>query len=806
EPWRRATSRLASRLSPPNTRIITSIISKGTTAMEHHPTEAARSSRGADRRGSKRRSYWALAASPSADATSAETLGVESGAGAGAEEFHGDGDGALDPLIASDRPPSDCDVASPAKRRKRFLDERAGFAPGPAAPRVPASKRDSRRRHRQPLRRDFVRHPQPVRRGLVVASVVGDVEGAPEVAMKESSASDVEAPYAEEPSAPALPSSLPQSLRLQSPPATVQEATPLAKRSINSYYGHKVGALQTLSLLLNAGLMIYAHVGLSAVVLTSLDPGIASAVSGVMRRLEAADPNDEGAAGPGGTGEGGEKCGPEDKEAWIANGHETALLAQSNHCIGPFGCGVDDACIERCFQEEYGYSESCTSCMGPIPMCIISNGCALPWWVLNVLCAFAIDAYIVLHLCVSFFFIGRCSISDSMGQECWECSLPCVDELVLCMGLPKMGDDETVPQTNGTSANATLPSEADASAGAPVDASAGTEGNSCNQFDLQAIDQWHTVYNITFAESIRDTWNGDAKLLAVLIVIFSGIWPYLKNIMLLMIWYIPTSVERQTDTLLWLSRLSKYTLVDVFAVIGILVGVQLQLNLGGLEVATRAEPRFGIIAFFLATVWEFLQIELIKEMHERKVLVKGADSGPERLLFPTLWAPVLLLVTSLALYISGAVTEMVKFTSADFGSAGVCERSYNLVTLGNALISEQSMAGNSAKGQTWILYLCYVVFNLAWPILTHLLQIGFIVGWFRSKEVEKLTEWALAIWCFACIEVLLIGVFGVEFKVRIIRCTSVFSPSHSLKSYRQPTNPVSKLHYGDCRRWEYRVP
>ena len=31
------------------------------------------------------------------------------------------------------------------------------------------------------------------------------------------------------------------------------------KRNINSYYGHKIGFLQTLSLTLNAGLMIYAH-------------------------------------------------------------------------------------------------------------------------------------------------------------------------------------------------------------------------------------------------------------------------------------------------------------------------------------------------------------------------------------------------------------------------------------------------------------------------------------------------------------------------------------------------------------------
>ena len=51
------------------------------------------------------------------------------------------------------------------------------------------------------------------------------------------------------------------------------------KRNINSYYGHKIGFLQTLSLTLNAGLMIYAHLGLSAVILSSRDPNITSSLN-----------------------------------------------------------------------------------------------------------------------------------------------------------------------------------------------------------------------------------------------------------------------------------------------------------------------------------------------------------------------------------------------------------------------------------------------------------------------------------------------------------------------------------------------
>ena len=295
-----------------------------------------------------------------------------------------------------------------------------------------------------------------------------------------------------------------------------------------------------------------------------------------------------------------------------------------------------------------------------------------------------------------------------------------------------------------------------------------TTQSTCNDFDLDAIDTWYTAYNLTFINSIQAAWNGDAKLLAVIIVLFSGIWPYLKNIILVMIWYIPASPQTQTATLLWLSRLSKYTLVDVFAVIGVLVGVQLQLDIGGTEAVIRAEPRFGIIAFFLATVWEFLQIELIKVMYDRKVPpvepgtgLADALNGTKKTTFP-LWIPVLVLLASLGLYISGAITELVYFASAD--ASGVCKKSYNVATLGNALINELSMTDNSAPGQTWILYLSYVSLNLAFPVITHLLQVCFIVGLFKNKKLERLIYWTLAIWCFACIEVLLIGIFAVEYK------------------------------------------
>lgn len=77
--------------------------------------------------------------------------------------------------------------------------------------------------------------------------------------------------------------------------------------------------------------------------------------------------------------------------------------------------------------------------------------------------------------------------------------------------------------------------------------------------------------------------------------------PYAKNIILILIWYTPMTDSQRSTSLIWLKYLSKYTLVDVYAIIMIMVGTLLRISIGGVEVLTRAEPRGAILAFLVAT-------------------------------------------------------------------------------------------------------------------------------------------------------------------------------------------------------------
>ena len=189
------------------------------------------------------------------------------------------------------------------------------------------------------------------------------------------------------------------------------------KRNINSYYGHKIGFLQTLSLTLNAGLMIYAHLGLSAVILSSRDPNMTASLNTnnaggdvvsdvdttesasmipvadepVENNTQVVDNTSSALVNETNNStnildiiaQNGGKCNTQDLENWISTNGEVTRPTKSNYCSREYngGCFLDSDCIERCFQEVHAYSEECSVCFGSIPSCSIGAGCMLPWYV-----------------------------------------------------------------------------------------------------------------------------------------------------------------------------------------------------------------------------------------------------------------------------------------------------------------------------------------------------------------------------------------------------------------------------------------
>ena len=69
------------------------------------------------------------------------------------------------------------------------------------------------------------------------------------------------------------------------------------------------------------------------------------------------------------------------------------------------------------------------------------------------------------------------------------------------------------------------------------------------------------------AESVLDMVEAGAIELAVLIALFSGVWPYTKQFVIMFLWFASpriTSVSRREQLLLWLDALGKWSFVDIF--------------------------------------------------------------------------------------------------------------------------------------------------------------------------------------------------------------------------------------------------
>ena len=93
------------------------------------------------------------------------------------------------------------------------------------------------------------------------------------------------------------------------------------------------------------------------------------------------------------------------------------------------------------------------------------------------------------------------------------------------------------------------------------------------------FDEEDDVQTFTYMFAINELWRAEGlpglvlpRMAAVLLIVFSGLWPHLKLLMLNITWFFGRHPTRRTRTLQWLSGLGKWSLADVL-VVCVMVGV-----------------------------------------------------------------------------------------------------------------------------------------------------------------------------------------------------------------------------------------
>lgn len=108
-----------------------------------------------------------------------------------------------------------------------------------------------------------------------------------------------------------------------------------------------------------------------------------------------------------------------------------------------------------------------------------------------------------------------------------------------------------------------------------------TSVNVALEGDMREAIHLPPVFGFSLVSSIKDMWDGKIYALALLILVFSGIWPYAKLATMQICWFAPTkwlSPGRRQWLLEFLDEWGKWSLVDAFVMVLFMVAFKFNLS------------------------------------------------------------------------------------------------------------------------------------------------------------------------------------------------------------------------------------
>lgn len=135
-------------------------------------------------------------------------------------------------------------------------------------------------------------------------------------------------------------------------------------------------------------------------------------------------------------------------------------------------------------------------------------------------------------------------------------------------------------------------------------------------------------FEFSMAKSMIDMWEAGATALAVMIALFSGLWPYTKLLFTLLIWLAPLKwigSKRRGKILHWLDVLGKWSMVDVFVLLMTLASFRISvespdltfLPSGLYSIHMLVVPLWGLYANMLAQVVAQITSHIVIHYHRK---------------------------------------------------------------------------------------------------------------------------------------------------------------------------------------------
>lgn len=265
--------------------------------------------------------------------------------------------------------------------------------------------------------------------------------------------------------------------------------------------------------------------------------------------------------------------------------------------------------------------------------------------------------------------------------------------------------------------------------------------------------QLPSLFAFTLANSVTDMWKAGVYPLSILIACFSGIWPYVKLMLMLMCWWFPVRwlpIHRRERVLIALDALGKWSLVDSYVLVLMLVAFRLTLPFGDLfQVDIFVQSNIGFYLFLAATIMSLLLTHFTLGLHRQaedpvypKHLDRVADPesvashayslGWDYLCQCTKGGTAFLVgvfLVAMGLLCAGAAVNSFDFkflglTGAIMRELGQSDtRTYSIISLAMSLPSATFYDPNSFGIHA--IQACFLLWTLAMPLL-HIVSLIFI--------------------------------------------------------------------------------
>jgi len=290
------------------------------------------------------------------------------------------------------------------------------------------------------------------------------------------------------------------------------------------------------------------------------------------------------------------------------------------------------------------------------------------------------------------------------------------------------------------------------------------------------------IYAFSLGSTMREMVQAGVWLLMLLILFCSGIWPYVKLVLMMVSWIVSTRrlppVKRE-KILYLLDSLGKFSLIDAYVLVLMMVAFRYNLEVEGVgALNVYVTPKFGFYSFLFATIMSLIGGHCMLFLHRRTMLpsipvYSGRYESLSKHIFDDKRGRGLVKLTRrfrrtivftlfLAFILICVGVGLKSFHFKFNGVAGTAlgdesVRSFSLVSIGQHI--PKSVQNSSSFGIHWI-QTCYFFFALVTPIVCLLSMLGLFLVPMKLKQQQKVFMLAEIANAWSAIEVFVIAIIA----------------------------------------------